>query len=85
MLGLDHKDRERDAILQLPKNDGTSPLPLLVMLHGAGQSAEDMFWYLGSAHEEAGVAVLAPNSRDSTWDSIWRQIRTGCGVPESGA
>ncbi len=70
MLGLDRKDRERDAILQLPKTDGKSPFPLLLMLHGAGQSAEDMFWYLGSTHEEAGVAVLAPNSRDSTWDSI---------------
>jgi predicted esterase len=63
-------DHERDAILQLPKTAGQSSLPLLVMLHGATQSAEDMFWYLGSAHEEAGVAVLAPNSRDTTWDAI---------------
>ena len=67
MLGL---NRERDAILQLPKSAGQSSLPLLVMLHGATQSAEDMFWYLGSTHEEAGVAVLAPNSRDTTWDAI---------------
>jgi predicted esterase len=67
MLGL---DRDRDAILELPKSAGESSLPLLVMLHGATQSAEDMFWYLGSAHEEAGVAVLAPNSRDTTWDAI---------------
>ena len=58
----------RDAILHLPKTE--SPLPLLVMLHGATQNAEDMFWYLGSAHEEAGVAVLAPNSRETTWDAI---------------
>lgn len=67
MLGL---NRERDAILQLPKAASQSSLPLLVMLHGATQSAEDMFWYLGSTHEEAGVAVLAPNSRDTTWDAI---------------
>jgi Predicted esterase len=67
MLGL---DRERDAILQLPRSASQSPLPLLVMLHGATQSAEDMFWYLGSSPEEAGVAVLAPNSRDTTWDAI---------------
>jgi phospholipase/carboxylesterase len=65
-LGLDSDGR--DAILHLPKSE--SPLPLLVMLHGATQNAEDMFWYLGSAHEEAGVAVLAPNSRDTTWDAI---------------
>ena len=67
MLGL---DQERDAVLQIPKNAGQSPLPLLVMLHGATQSADDMFWYLGSSHEETGVAVLAPNSRDTTWDAI---------------
>ena len=67
MLGL---DRERDAILQLPKSASQSPLPLFVMLHGATQSAEDMFWYLGDANEEAGVAVLAPNSRDTSWDAI---------------
>ena len=67
MLGL---DRERDAILEIPKNAGQSPLPLFVMLHGATQNAERMFRYLGSAHEEAGIAVLAPNSRDTTWDAI---------------
>lgn len=67
MLGL---HRERDAILHLPKNTTQSSLPLLVMLHGATQSAEDMFWYLGTTHEEAGLAVLAPNSRDTTWDAI---------------
>lgn len=66
-LGLDSK---RDAVLQIPKSAASSPLPLLVMLHGATQSAEDMFWYLGSTHEEAGVAILAPNSRGITWDAI---------------
>ena len=66
-LGL---DAERDAVLQIPKNAGQSPLPLFIMLHGATQSAGDMFWYLGSTHEEAGVAVVAPNSRDTTWDAM---------------
>jgi phospholipase/carboxylesterase len=67
ILGL---DRGRDAILQLPKTASQSPLPLLVMLHGATQRAGDMFYYLGSSYEEAGVAVLAPNSLDTTWDAI---------------
>jgi predicted esterase len=66
-LGL---DRDRDAILQLPKGASNSPLPLLVFLHGATQSAEDMFWYLDSAPDETGVAILAPNARDTTWDAI---------------
>ena len=29
-----------------------------------------MFDYLGTAPEEAGVAVLAANSRGNTWDAI---------------
>ena len=61
---------ERDAVLQIPKNAGDKPLPLLIMLHGATQRADDMFWYLGSVPEEAVVAVLAPNSVDTTWDAI---------------
>jgi phospholipase/carboxylesterase len=66
-LGL---DSTRDAILLTPKAEPNGNFPLLVFLHGAGQSAEEMFEYLGTAPEEAGVAVLAPNSRDSTWDAI---------------
>jgi phospholipase/carboxylesterase len=66
-LGL---DRERDALLYIPKSATKPPLPLLLFLHGATQSADDMFWYLDSAPEETGVAILAPNSRDTTWDAI---------------
>jgi predicted esterase len=29
-----------------------------------------MFWYLDSAPDETGVAILAPNARDTTWDAI---------------
>jgi len=65
-LGL---NQERDAILHVPKTENQTPLPLLVLLHGATQDAGDMFWCLGSTHEEAGVAVLAPNSRETTWDA----------------
>ena len=63
-------DRARDALICVPKTTDQQPLPLLVMLHGATQSAEDMFWYLDSHPQEAGVAVLAPHSRDTTWDAI---------------
>jgi len=65
-LGL---DRERDVILYLPKS-ANAPMPLLMFLHGATQSADDMAWYLEKAPDEAGVAILAPNSRDTTWDAI---------------
>lgn len=66
-LGL---DRERDAILYIPKSANNSPQPLLLFLHGATQSADDMAWYLDSAPDETGVAILAPNSRETTWDAI---------------
>src|SRR4029078_9464951 len=49
---------------------GNSALPLLVFLHGAGQSASEMLEYMGSVPEETGVAVLAANSIDYTWDAI---------------
>jgi phospholipase/carboxylesterase len=65
-LGL---DRERDAILHLPTS-AAAPLPLLVLLHGAGGSGEGVLRRLGAAADDAGVAVLAPDSRDSSWDAI---------------
>jgi phospholipase/carboxylesterase len=66
-LGLEF---DGDATLYVPNSAMESSLPLLVMLHGATQSAEDMFWYLGNTAEEAGVVVLAPQSRETTWDAI---------------
>jgi phospholipase/carboxylesterase len=60
----------RDAVIYIPDKGSQSPLSLLVMLHGATQNAETMFRYLGSTPEEAGIAVLAPNSRGTTWDAI---------------
>jgi phospholipase/carboxylesterase len=66
-LGL---DRARDAILHLPATPTRDPLPLLVLFHGAGESAESVLRRLGPAPDEAGVAVLAPHSRDSTWDAL---------------
>ena len=66
-LSVDH---DRNALLQVPKSANESPLPMLLMLHGATQNAEEMFWYLGTTPEEAGVVVLAPKSQDTTWDAI---------------
>ena len=66
-LGL---DRKRDAILQLPAKTSSEPLPLFVMLHGAGGSGEGVLRRVAKAADEAGIAVLAPDSRDSTWDAI---------------
>src|SRR5262245_15674882 len=66
-LGL---ERERDAILQLPSRVASAPLPLLVLLHGATGSGESVLRRLADAADSAAVAVLAPDSRDGTWDGI---------------
>jgi len=66
-LGL---DPSRDASLQIPATASTAPLALLILLHGAGGSGEDILDWLGPVTEEAGLAVLAPDSRDSSWDAV---------------
>ncbi|MDQ3488510.1 MAG: phospholipase [Acidobacteriota bacterium] len=66
-LGLDAK---RDAILQLPTKAAEGPVPLLVLLHGAGGSGAGILKRLGAFADEAGIAVLAPDSRGSSWDAI---------------
>jgi phospholipase/carboxylesterase len=65
-LGL---DSERDALLKVPA-DVSRPLPLLVAFHGAGQSARWMLDTIAPHAAGAGVAVLAPYSRSSSWDAI---------------
>jgi len=60
----------RDAVLHLPATGGGEALPLLVLLHGAGGSGQRQLGRLVAAVEAASVAVLAPDSRGSTWDAI---------------
>jgi phospholipase/carboxylesterase len=60
----------RDGFIRLPSKASKDPLPLLVLLHGAGNSAAGILRRLGAFADEAGIAVLAPDSRQSTWDAI---------------
>lgn len=66
-LGL---DTSRDAWVVVPDRDPGTPLPLVVMLHGAGGSAERFLKRFTQAPADAGVALLVPSSRSSTWDAI---------------
>jgi phospholipase/carboxylesterase len=63
-------DRGRDGVLYVPR--GFQPgarVPLAVMLHGAGGTADGMRFTFALA-DEFGVPVLAPDSRGRTWDAI---------------
>ena len=76
-LGLGGGDR--DGVIQMPSAPASGPMPLLVFLHGATQSGAGMLRRIGPAADKAGVAVLAPDSRGTTWDAI----RDGFGVDVS--
>jgi phospholipase/carboxylesterase len=67
-LGLG--DGGRDAVVQVPSTMPDGPVPLLLFLHGATQSGAGMLRRIGAAADQAGVAVLAPDSRGTTWDAI---------------
>jgi phospholipase/carboxylesterase len=60
----------RDAVLHLPARRSGARVPLLVLLHGAGGSGDSILRRFAALADDAGVAVLAPDSRDSTWDVI---------------
>lgn len=70
-LGL---DSDRDGFLYVPQNYQVSqPAPLVLMLHGAGGNASGglaPFLDFADAH---GLILLAPSSRQKTWDMLYRQ------------
>jgi phospholipase/carboxylesterase len=47
------------------------PAPLVLMLHGAGQSAEIGIRPFLPLADTAGVILLAPDSRGGTWDFLY--------------
>jgi phospholipase/carboxylesterase len=61
---------ERDGVIQMPGAPARGALPLLVFLHGATQSGEGMLRRIGPAADRAGVVVVAPDSRGTTWDAV---------------
>jgi len=61
---------ERDGIVQMPSAKGSGKLPVLLFLHGATQSGAAMLRRIGPAADQAGVVVVAPDSRGTTWDAI---------------
>jgi phospholipase/carboxylesterase len=64
---------DRDGFVYVPKNYVPGkPLPLLMMLHGAGNTSLSVQYALPLA-DEFDVIILAPDSRDErTWDGVLR-------------
>ena len=59
------------AILAIPNGYRPDrPSPLAVMLHGAGGSAEDGLALFRPLADDAGLILLAPQSRGRTWDLL---------------
>ena len=64
-------EQERDGLLYVP--DGyraERPAPFVVLLHGAGGTAQHGMGLLQSAADERGLILFAPDSRQQTWDMI---------------
>lgn len=67
-LGL---EAERDGLVFVPSRyQRTEPLPLVLMLHGAGGSGTDGLSPFQDRAEEAGIILIAPDSRRPTWDVL---------------
>jgi phospholipase/carboxylesterase len=60
----------RDGLMHVPSAAAASPVPLVVVLHGAGSSAHAGMAVFGELADEQGLLLLAPDSRGATWDVI---------------
>ena len=57
----------RDGFIYAPR---AGKLPLIVMLHGATGSAKRVIDHYRDAADKFGFIILAPDSRDTTWDVV---------------
>ena len=67
-------ERPNDALLYIPAGyQADQPAALAVMLHGANGSAQNGLALLRGFADAANLILLAPASRDYTWDVITNQ------------
>lgn len=67
-LGL---DGNRDGLLYVPANYQVEhPVPLILMLHGAGGDAEGALGLIEGFADSLGAILVAVESRQETWDII---------------
>jgi len=61
---------DRDGLLFIPGAAREKPVPLVVMLHGAGSSAPQAWEAIRRETQDRGVAVLLPESRAWSWQFV---------------
>jgi phospholipase/carboxylesterase len=61
----------RDGFYYVPTSyRSTTPAPVALLLHGAGQDATEMIDPIRPIADTLGMVLVAPDSRFSTWDAI---------------
>ena len=73
-----------DAIIYRPLNLGPGPHPLIVLLHGAGQGANELIPVFRPEADKRGLILLAPKSAGDTWDLIVSAARFHGRPPKNG-
>jgi phospholipase/carboxylesterase len=65
----------RDGVLYLPPQyRPDQPIPLVLVLHGAGGSGQRIAQRFHSFADDLGIAFVAPDSADVTWDGRDRLV-----------
>ena len=62
---------DRDGFYYVPAGYRPDhPAPLVLLLHGAGRRAREGLGWMQPLADSAGLVLLAPDSRDRTWDFV---------------
>ena len=70
LISLRHED-SHETLLYVPSNyQPAKPLPLILLLHGAGGNARGGIAPFLPLADKAGIMLLAPSSQKRTWDVI---------------
>lgn len=63
-------DVGRDGVIYVPPDLPAGPVPLILMLHGAGGSARPLLDAIRPIANDSKCVLLLPDSRGPTWDAI---------------